>query len=210
MYGSAGPKDAQAQPLLFAAKDVAYTEGRDHFPTPVPSVVQAVKAFGWDLTGKRVLDPSCGWGNVLEAAKLLGASETFGIELDSTLADMAERKGHNITRGDSLALEWPEVDYIIGNPPFSLALPFAWKLAKTCCDPTPDELYIRVWPLGMFLLELDFFASDGRRPLHDAHKPCVGILSSRISFNGDDGQTAKRNYAWFAYGTDAGGTFFHV
>ena len=52
------PKHAPPeQPLLFERHQVAHTDAKDFFPTPVPDGVRAIRGFCWDLVGATVLDP---------------------------------------------------------------------------------------------------------------------------------------------------------
>jgi hypothetical protein len=186
------PKHAPPeQPLLFERHQVAHTDAKDFYPTPVPEGVRAIRGFCWDPVDAVVLDPSCGHGNLLEAARLAGARRTLGLELSEELASMASRKGHMVARVDALAVEWPRADFLIGNPPFSLGLAFATRAAEWAAR------YDR--PAAM-LLELDFLSSQQRRALHHTHPAKAHILSERISFMGGDGQTAKRNYMWLGWG----------
>lgn len=211
----------QEQPLLFEAKDVAHTDAKDFFPTPVADGVRFIREVGWDFRSPGtpsiaswacngdptmrercravVFDPSCGHGNLLSAAKLCGARRTIGLELSSELASMASRKGHLVARVDALSVPWPRADFLIGNPPYSCCLDFAWKAVE----------WSRQWGRpAAFLLELDFLASAGRREINQLQERAkLRILSDRISFMGGDGSTSKRNYAWFCWGDGGEGTY---
>jgi hypothetical protein len=194
----------EEQPLLFAADQVAHTDAKDFFPTPVRDGVKAIDGFGWDLAGKVVLDPSCGHGNLLEAARLRGARRTIGLELSKELASMSARKGHLVAQVDSLSVEWPRADFLLGNPPYSQALQFAIRTAEW----TEDERHPA--RSAALLLELDFLSSQGRR---EFNKVCPGrlhVLSERISFMGGDGSTAKRNYVWIGWGNGFEPSTFEV
>ena len=186
------PPPEETQPLLFNAADVSHTEARDFYPTPVSDGVGMIQNMGWDVRGKRVFDPSCGHGNLLEAARLCGAAWTGGFELSPELARQARNRGHEIVCGDSLSLEWPpDVDFMIGNPPFSFALEFAYKLVH--------------WSRGhgrpaAFLLELSFASSAARRTLHRTHPSFMHVFPNRIHFMGH-AKAANHNYAVFEWGS---------
>jgi DNA modification methylase len=56
-------------------------------PKPVPVLCHFFQMFIDEYS--TVLDPTCGSGNALRAAKLLGAAHILGIEIDKEVADSA-------------------------------------------------------------------------------------------------------------------------
>jgi SAM-dependent methyltransferase len=71
----------------------------------------------------RVLDPMCGEGAFLAAARAAGLTALTGVEIDAAAAERAAQlEGTTITRGDALAPDLVErlglFDLVIGNPPY--------------------------------------------------------------------------------------------
>ena len=60
-----------------------------------------------DAIPETVLEVGCGTGNTLRYLKKQGTRETFGIELDSTMAEVAMRQVDHVAVGDIEAMEWP-------------------------------------------------------------------------------------------------------
>lgn len=76
-------------------------------------------------------------------------------------------------------------DFIITNPPFSLAMPFLTKSLSEA-------------PTVIYLLRLNFLGSQKRKAFWQAHRPShVMVLSKRPSFTGNG--TDSIEYAWFAW-----------
>lgn len=63
-----------------------------------------------DAIPETVLEIGCGTGNTLRYLKKQGARETFGIELDSTMAKIAMNHVDHVAVGDIEAMEWPFAD----------------------------------------------------------------------------------------------------
>jgi SAM-dependent methyltransferase len=106
------------------------------WPTP-PTIVSLVvdHAVTADWLARRgaahhplqVLDPACGDGRFLAAARNrideLGADlrvHLAGVDLDPVVLERAALPGAELRCADALALDWPEasVDLVVGNPPF--------------------------------------------------------------------------------------------
>ena len=54
-----------------------------------------------------VLEVGCGTGNTLRHLKELGARDTFGIELNGKVAEVAKRNVDHLAVGDIESMEWP-------------------------------------------------------------------------------------------------------
>ena len=90
----------------------------DFFPTPIHVI--EIMLDGLDLSGKVILEPSAGKGNIIDA---IGdrAKEVLSCELHPDLAKIAASKSRFLCH-DFLSLKSTEIshiDYIIMNPPFS-------------------------------------------------------------------------------------------
>ena len=82
-----------------------------YFPTP-KDVVEQMLSY---VRPQRVLDPSCGAGAILDVVE---DCETFGYEINYTLANIAMEKGHVVECVDFLSVPVQEWSCILMNPPF--------------------------------------------------------------------------------------------
>ncbi len=97
----------------------------EQYPTPAGLAAEvAYIAHGkGDLAGRRILDPGCGNGVLGIAAKLLGAAEVVGVDIDPLAIQVAERNGKRAKaavawlHADVSAVQGP-FDTVLMNPPF--------------------------------------------------------------------------------------------
>lgn len=97
----------------------------EQYPTPAPIAAElAYIAYSkGDLEGCRVLDAGCGNGILGIAAKLLGAAEVVGVDVDPLAVQVAERNAKRAKvqvvwrHADIAAVEGP-FDTVLMNPPF--------------------------------------------------------------------------------------------
>lgn len=107
----------------------------DFYPTPREVIDTMLE--GLNLEGKKVLEPSAGTGNIVEALKALGA-EVIACEVDKDLQTILQTKCR-IVADDFLTLTSDQVshlDFIVMNPPFSRGaehINHAWKIAPAGC-----------------------------------------------------------------------------
>lgn len=98
----------------------AVSKDLQYYPTPEDVANRLVTWYAY-LNGLRVLDPSCGCGRLLDAAKKQGAI-TFGIEYDAGRANQAKAKGHRVATANFLEVAPPpeseKYDAVLMNPPF--------------------------------------------------------------------------------------------
>ena len=90
-----------------------------------------------DAIPETVLEIGCGAGNTLRYLKKQGARETFGIELDSTMAKIAMNHVDHVVVGDIEAMEWPFADklfdcIILGDVLEHLRNP--WRVLRTLSE----------------------------------------------------------------------------
>lgn len=76
-----------------------------------------------DLAGRRVLDAGCGNGVLGIAAKLLGAAEVIGVDLDPSAVRIAERNAKRagvdiVWREAEISTVQGPFDTVLMNPPF--------------------------------------------------------------------------------------------
>lgn len=94
------------------------------FPTP-PSVIEIMLEQAGDLRGKCILEPSCGKGDLIQAALKAGAAKVKAFEIVPKLADYCSKfvipeQGQALTIENADFLEspsWP-ADVVLMNPPF--------------------------------------------------------------------------------------------
>jgi len=143
-----------------------------------------------------VLDPCAGAGAILDVVRDWAGPEPelIAYDINERVAEIqtASIKAHT----DSLVQysAWHQVDLIITNPPYSLALPFV----KRACD------YLSQWGKGQaaFLLRLAFLESKERNTfLRNRMPDDVYVLPKRPSFI--NGKTDSCAYAWFVWGAEA-------
>ena len=110
---------------------------RDFFPTPVEVIEQMLSLT--DLSGKIVLEPSAGSGNIVDFCKDHGAREVIACEINDKLRAIVSGKCKVIAK-DFLTVT-PDmishVDLIIMNPPFSAEekhILHAWDIAPEGCE----------------------------------------------------------------------------
>lgn len=147
---------------------------KDAYPTPSWCIESLIPEIVF-LTGTRILKPCCGNGVIWRALEHVPWVDSIDwCEID---------KGRDF-------LEWKfeneRFDFIITNPPFSLAKEFIDKsLALANCV--------------IMLLPQSFFGSLSRKEFWRQHPPTAQfILSKRPSFTGD-GKTDSEVYSWVVW-----------
>jgi hypothetical protein len=97
----------------------AVSRDLQYYPTPVSVAQKIVQRI--NIVGARVLDPSCGCGRLLDAARWGGAT-CFGIEVDRGRVEQARLKRHQVVQGNFLeqqpAGQWANFHVVLMNPPF--------------------------------------------------------------------------------------------
>ena len=111
--------------------------GIDFYPTPVEVVEKMLN--GVIVSGKRVLEPSAGKGDIVQYLAINGAKEVLACEIDFHLRSILENKPCRIIEDDFLNLTSERVshiDLIVMNPPFSKNeqhILHAWEIAPSGC-----------------------------------------------------------------------------
>lgn len=118
-YGAVLPDTTDEKPVKKQAS-TAVAKDLQYYPTPA-KVVEDIIIHKWGakaLKGKRLLDPNCGCGRILESGKKHGAI-VFGIEVDAGRVAIARAKGFAVLHANFLetAAE-PKYDIVLMNPPF--------------------------------------------------------------------------------------------
>lgn len=91
----------------------------DFYPTPDEVIDRML--YGIDLTGKVVLEPSAGKGNIVDYLKAHGAKEVIAAEKNDDLRTIVAGKCRIIGKDffNLTAIDVSHVDIIVMNPPFS-------------------------------------------------------------------------------------------
>lgn len=109
--------------------------GPDFYPTPEDVIIKMLQ--GYDVSGKTILEPSAGKGNIVDYLKREGA-EVIACENNTDLLKILTGKC-KILRGDFLKVTKEEISHInaiVMNPPFSTDkkhILHAWEIAPDGC-----------------------------------------------------------------------------
>ena len=106
------------------------------YPTPLPLIRKLCAVLSGKAHGRLVLDPASGDARILKSISEMfwngHPPQLYACELEPTLAQLTEAQGFPVMHDNFLEYETPlRFDYIIANPPFSLAARFilhAWEL----------------------------------------------------------------------------------
>ena len=150
----------------------------DYYVTPQKYIDTFLENFhdDWGRLGKRILDP-CAGGDKVYGMPYPSALEKAGYKKVITLDIRPDSRAKNI--GDFL-LKTPlkNIDCIITNPPFALALPI---IKKSLAEVNHGGFVI-------MLLRLNFFGSKLRKPFFDENMPIATYVHhNRISFSNTKG-----------------------
>lgn len=103
--------DGKKQQSTVVAKDLQY------YPTP-KKIVNLMLEEIYLRDGDKVLEPSCGCGRIMDAAKKKDAN-VIGFEIHAGRAKESIDKGHNVIIGNFLeSVPTGDFDKVIMNPPF--------------------------------------------------------------------------------------------
>ncbi len=104
-------------PVLKAEQALIGKKLEGFFPTPKP-IISRMLELADIKEGDRILEPSAGKGDILDMLRLHHPeNQVTAIELNGTLFDVLEAKGHSVERGDFLEHQG-NYNVIIMNPPF--------------------------------------------------------------------------------------------
>jgi len=176
----------------------------DNYPTPawcVDALLDSVR-----VPRRPIVEPAAGAGAIvrrlLERARKVSHAIELRAEcrpaLEAVVAHLEPRDRPLIVINDWLQISatWSDCGgwrkhIAVGNPPYSLAEPFAAACLRVC-------------PWVALLLPLGFLASSSRRAFWAAWPlGTLVVLSRRPSFTGD-GRTDSTDYAWFIWGARRG------
>lgn len=137
-----------------------------------------------------MLEPSAGNGHIVEVVKANGDNSVLALELREEELETLKVIADDVEIEDFLKFNpnGKRFDYIIGNPPYSIALEFMEK-----CFEISDENTVVI-----MLLRTAFLESKKRYDFWQKH-PVNGlyVLSQRPSFTGKG--TDATSYSWFVW-----------
>lgn len=113
------PDDDAERPKPRAS--TAVSKDLQFYPTPRAVIDRLIRGLHYRLSGKSVLEPSCGDGRLMEALKLHGAGIVHGIEVDPVRAQAARNRAGGLHVQTANFLEVPPTptfDLVVMNPPF--------------------------------------------------------------------------------------------
>jgi type I restriction-modification system DNA methylase subunit len=104
-------------PVKVAERELIGKKLPGFFPTP-RTVIDKMLEIAAIEPEHRVLEPSCGKGDIVDAIKTRHADASLhAIEMNRTLSDILSAKGHEVEFGDFLE-HHGQYDRIVMNPPF--------------------------------------------------------------------------------------------
>lgn len=159
----------------------------DFYATPKECIQNFIDNYG-QINGN-VLEPSAGNGNIVEVIKKNGENIITALELREEEFNTLSLISDKVIIGDFLKFQTNEqFDYIIGNPPYSLAQEFVEK----CFEIATNNTKI------IMLLRTNFLESKKRYEFWQKY-PVNGlyVLSKRPSFTGKG--TDATSYSWFVW-----------
>ena len=149
----------------------------DSYYTPEDVIHNFLNNYNLDMNGLHILEPSAGTGNFCKVLReRYPTSKISAIELNEENKNILKLYCDSVKIGDFLSIvKNINVDIVIGNPPYSLALEFMEKLFKIT---KPNTKII-------MLLRTAFLESKKRHNFWQKH-PLNGLytLSQRPSFTG--------------------------
>jgi len=169
------------KPLIQAIKGEVMRRESDFYITPDEPILALMNNYHIQNV-RTFLEPCAGSG----AISMKMGGRVIQCEIRDSAEGILENWG-KVYIGDFLKMpNFEEVDFIITNPPFSLAKEFIDKCLEYQC------------PVIM-LLRLNFLGSQNRHEWWQDKIPSdLLILSKRPSFTGD-GKTDGCEYAWFVW-----------
>jgi hypothetical protein len=148
----------------------------DAYSTPAWCTEAIAKEIVWNDSAT-ILEPCAGEGAIVDVLCMYPHAHMRTLDINPDC-----RMGGGF---DFLKYDDDRVDFILTNPPFSLAQEFV-------------EKSLSVANYTIMLLRLNFLASKSRKEFWEKHTPtAIHVLTKRPSFTGTG--TDATDYAWFVW-----------
>ena len=159
----------------------------DFYATPKSCIQNFLNHYG-SIDGT-VLEPSAGNGNIVDVIKQNGNNSVIALELREEELENLKQLADEVVIGNFLDYEkQKEINYIIGNPPYSLAQ----EVMEKCFELADEDTVI------IMLLRTAFLESKKRYSFWQKHPVSkLYVLSQRPSFTGKG--TDATSYSWFVW-----------
>lgn len=119
-YGEVLPDAVAKGETVKKRAGTAVCKDLQYYATPQAVIDRLLEDVAYRMKGASVLEPSCGDGRIMVAAKAAGAAKLLGIEVDPGRAEVARAKGLPVMTANFLETEpTPEFDFVLMNPPFA-------------------------------------------------------------------------------------------
>lgn len=117
-YGQVLP-DTTDEPPAKKQASTAVAKDLQFYPTPRKVIDDILQHRFSVLACKRILEPECGTGAIMEALRRLGATDIYGVEVDALRAATARAKGFTVLNANFLETVFDKpFDMVVMNPPF--------------------------------------------------------------------------------------------
>ena len=117
-YGHVLP-DTTDEPPATKQASTAVAKDLQFYPTPRKVIDDVLQHRFSVLACKRILEPECGTGAIMEALRRLGATDIYGVEVDALRAATARAKGFTVLNANFLETVFDKpFDMVVMNPPF--------------------------------------------------------------------------------------------
>lgn len=159
----------------------------DFYATPHVCIEKFLQHYG-PLTGD-ILEPSAGNGHIVEIVKKSGNNSITALEKRQEERETLQKIADQVVIGDFLNYDTQQkFQYIVGNPPYSMAQEFLEK----CFELAGDDTVV------IMLLRTNFLESKKRYEFWQKHPVSkLYVLSQRPSFTGKG--TDATSYSWFVW-----------
>jgi hypothetical protein len=162
----------------------------DFYATPEATISNFLIKYNSDMNEKKILEPSAGNGNFIKVIKNMYPNSIITAnEIREEENKNLKLYSDNVTHLDFLKFDKTEdYDFIIGNPPYSLAIEFIQKCLEISTTNTVTILLLRT----AFLESKKRYGFWQKHPVNHLY-----VLSQRPSFMGKG--TDATSYSFFVW-----------
>jgi hypothetical protein len=160
----------------------------DFYETPAEVTNELLKREKFDKDGL-IWEPACGNGAIVKVLEEYGFDNIDAFDIAEREFDCIETDFLKINMAFGGGIDWHIPDYIITNPPFTLALPFVKQSLKFAKKKVA------------MLLRMQFYETSGRYEFLKENPPVrIYSISDRPVMLGEDGKPVmKSGMMWFGW-----------